>query len=134
MTKNIKDMEFNKEYEKGNFTISINSSKTDIKVDDNKITISSNLEGKVIENNAEFILKDTDMYKKLNDEFGSLIEDAIKEFVQNLQKNKSDILGFQDIYYRNTRKDNHNLWQSAEIDVDVNLKINTKGFIFEVKK
>lgn len=134
LTKNIKAMEFNKEYEKGNFTISINSSKTDIKVDDNKITINSNLEGKVIENNAEFILKDTDTYKKLNDEFGSLIEDAIKEFVQNLQKNKSDILGFQDIYYRNTRKDNHNLWQSAEIDVDVNLKINTKGFIFEVKK
>ena len=45
---------------------------------------------------------------------------------------KSDVLGLSEIYYKKYRKDNKDLWQSAQVDVKVNLKINTKGYIFEV--
>ena len=65
--------------------------------------------------------------------FSKIIEKDIKNFIKLLQDNKSDILGFQEIYYKKTRKDNKDLWQVADIDVNVNLKVNTKGFIFEVK-
>ena len=33
---------------------------------------------------------------------GNLIEKDIKKFIEILQENKSDILGLQEIYYKNT--------------------------------
>lgn len=133
LTKNVSAVEFDKTYDKGNVTITVNSSDFTIKVLKDKIIVNSNLEAKILENNAEFNLKDTFSYKTLNKDFGKLIEQDIKEFIKILQRNKSDILGLQEKYYKNTRKKNQGLWTSAEIEVNVNLKINTKGFIFEVK-
>lgn len=133
LTKDISSIEFDKNYDKGNLTITINSSDSKIEVLKDKIIINTSLEGKILENNAEINLKDTDSYKKLNKDFGNLIEKDIKEFIEVLQKNESDILGLQEKYYKSTRKKNQGLWTSADIEVNVNLKINTKGFIFEVK-
>lgn len=132
LTKDITAIEFDKNYEKGNLTISVNSSDTSIEVTNDKIKINTKLEGKVLENNAEFNLKEEDTYQKLNKEFGTLIEKDIKKFIELLQDNKSDILGLQEIYYKSTRKDNQDLWLVSDIEVNVDLKINTKGFIFEV--
>lgn len=132
LTKDITAIEFDKDYEKGNVTISINSSNSNIEVTKDKIIINTNLEGKILENNANFNLKDITSYKKLNDDFSKLIEKDIKNFIKLLQENESDILGLQEIYYKSTRKENNGLWKSCDIEVKVNLKINTKGFIFEV--
>ena len=133
LTKDITAIEFDKEYEKGNVTITINSSNSSIDVTKDKIIINTNLEGKILENNANFNLKDTSSYEKLNKDFSNLIAKDIKKFIQILQENESDILGLQEIYYKKTRKENKELWQNSEIEVKVDLKINTKGFIFEVK-
>jgi len=133
MTKNIISMEFDKYYDDKNVTITITSSDTSIDVSADKISINTNLEGKVLENNANFDLTNPDSYEKLNKDFSKIIEKDIKKFIELLQENKSDILGFQEIYYKKTRKDNKDLWQVADIEVNVNLKVNTKGFIFEVK-
>ena len=121
-------------YEKGNVTITINESDTDIEINANKIIINTKLEGKILENNADFNLKETESYQKLNEDFAKLIANDIKEFIKVLQYNESDILGLQEMYYKKTRKENNNLWQNADIEINVKLKINTKGFIFEVKE
>jgi len=134
LTKNITAMEFDKNYKKGNVSISINSSDTSIDVTSNKIKINTNLEAKILDNNAKFNLKNTDSYEKLNKDFENIIKNDIEDFIKILQKNNSDILGLQEIYYKSTRKENKNLWKTADIEVKVNLKINTKGFIFEVEK
>lgn len=134
LTKNITAMEFDKNYEKGDVTISITSSETKTEVKSDKIIISTNLEGKVIENNAELDLTKDNAYELLNKDFGKIIKKDIKKFVKLLQENKSDILGLQEIYYKKTRKDNKDLWETADVVVNVNLKVNTKGFIFEVKE
>jgi len=134
LTKNITSMEFDKNYDKNNVTITITSSDTSIEVLSHKIIINTNLEGKVLENNAKLDLTNETGYKKLNKDFSSIIKKDIQSFIKLLQDNESDILGFQEIYYKKNKKDNHDLWQKAEIEVKVNLKINTKGFIFEVKK
>ncbi len=133
LTKNIISMEFDKYYDDKNVTITITSSDSSIDVTANKISITANLEGKVLENNANFDLTKTKFYDKLNKDFSKIIEKDIKSFIELLQDNKSDVLGLQEIYYKKTRKDNKNLWLNAEIEVKVNLKVNTKGFIFEVK-
>ena len=134
LTKNIKSLEFDKYYDNNILTISITSSKTDIGVSSDKININAKLEGKVIENNANFDLAKVSAYKKLNQDFEKIIKKDIEEFIKVLQINESDILGFQEIYYKSTRTDNKDLWKTAQIEVNVDLKINTKGFIFEVKE
>lgn len=131
LTNNVMAMLFQKEYEEGLMSISINSSKSEFTVKKDKIIIDCELVAKILENNANFNLKDEKMYKKLNKDFSEVIENDIKEFISTLQKNKSDILGFSDKYYKSTRKSNDNLWLTSDVEVNVNLKINTKGFIFE---
>ncbi len=132
LTTNVLAKDFNKMYDKGNVAISITYSASDIDVLDDEIKINVELKGKIIENNPNFDLKNEKVYEKLNKDFGKLIEDEITDFIKVLQKNQSDVLGLQEIYYKKNRKDNHNLWTHAKINVSVNLKINTKGFIFEV--
>ena len=134
LTKNVIAIEFDKMYEQGDVTISITSSNTGIEVTKDKIIINADVEGKILENNAKFDLTKTESYEELNKDFSKLIENRIKNFIEALQNNESDILGLQEIYYRSTRKENDGLWENADIEVKVNLKINTKGFIFEVKK
>lgn len=133
LTKNVFNIEFNKEYTNGNVSITINDSDTSIDITKDKIIINTKLEGKILENNPEFNLKDTNNYKMLNKDFSNIIENKIIDFIKLLQNNESDILGLQEIYYKKFRKDNNNLWLHCDIEVNVDLKINTKGFIFEVE-
>ncbi len=132
LTTNVLAKEFNKMYDKGNVAISITYSATDINVLDDEIKLNVELKGRIVENNPNFDLKNEKSYAKLNKDFAKLIEDKITDFIKVLQKNESDVLGLQEIYYKKNRKDNHNLWTHANVNVSVNLKINTKGFIFEV--
>lgn len=134
LSKGILALDFTKNYPKGNVTISVNRSKTGIDVTANKIKLDLELEGKIVENNADFNLKSEKSYQTLDNDFNKIIEQDITKFIKLLQQNKSDILGFQDIYYKSTKKNNYDLWENASIEVNVNLKINTKGFIFEVGK
>lgn len=133
LTKNILNIEFNKEYDKGNVTITINNSDTSIDITKDKIIINTKLEGKILENNPEFNLKDTNNYKMLNNDFSNIIENKIIDFIKLSQDNESDILGLQEIYYKKARKENKGLWIHSDIEVNVDLKINNKGFIFEVE-
>lgn len=133
LTKNVLRLEFNKEYTDGNVSITITNSDTSIDITKDKIIINTKLEGKILENNPEFNLKDTNNYKMLNKDFSNIIENKIIDFIKLLQDNECDILGLQEIYYKSTRKDNNDLWLHSDIEVNVDLKINTKGFIFEVE-
>lgn len=132
VTENVNAMLFSKEYAKGNVNISILNSKSEIEVKKDKIIVNAKLEGSILENNANLNLKKETTYKELNQDFSTLIENNLKNFIEVLQKNKTDILGLSEIYYQSTRKNNNNLWQTSAIEVNVDLKINTKGYIFEV--
>lgn len=134
LTKNVITAEFQKNYENGLVAITINQSDSSMDIKSDKIIINTDLEAKIIQNEAGFDLTKDDEYKKLNQEFEKIVKENIYTFIKTIQENKSDILGLQDIYYRKYKKDNHNLWESADINIKVNLKINTKGFIFEVNK
>ncbi len=134
LSKNVFSFAIDKYYDNKNVTIGINHSNTFIKVLDDEIKIDCNLEGKILENAANLDLETEKTYKKLNEDFAKILESDIKKFVLLLQDNESDILGFQQRYYQRTRKKNNNLWLHAKVNVNVDLKINTKGFIFEVKE
>ena len=132
LTTNTLSIEFDKKYDDKVFSINVNNSKTKIEVQNDKIKISTTLVAEVLENNPKFNLKIANTYTKLNKDFEELIKKNIKEFIEFLQREESDILGFQEIYYKNTRKNNKGLWKTSDIDISVDLTINTKGLIFEV--
>lgn len=133
LSQNTFSASFNKKYDNKNFAITITGSKTDIDVSNDEININLNLKGRVIENNPNLDLKEEKTYKKINEDFEKVIKNDVENFIKVLQENNSDILGFQEIYYKKYRKENKGLWLKSKINVQVDLKVNTKGFIFEVK-
>jgi len=133
LNKNNPGIEYTNNYNGEYFVINICNVKTDIDVLSDKINITANLEAKILENNSNLNLKDSDTYNMLNQDFSKLIKEDILKFVKELQHYKSDILEFEKIYYKSHNKENKNLWLSANINVKVDLKINYKGFIFEVE-
>lgn len=132
LTTNTFSREFKKEYSDGNVTINITYSNVKIDVTSDELSFKLDLKGRLIENNPAFDLKKEEIYKMLNNDFEEIIKSDIEKFIKNIQKNQSDILGLQEIYYKKTRKENNNLWIHSKVNVSVNLQINTKGFIFEV--
>lgn len=130
---NNEGISYQKEYDGYVFVINICEVKTNIDVESSNILVNLELEARILENNPNLNLKDTDTYNMLNNDFESIIKDDIYNFVKMVQSSKSDILGLQELYYKSNNKDNKKLWETADIDVNVNLKINYKGFIFEVE-
>lgn len=49
-----------------------------------------------------------------------------------LQENKSDILGLSNYYYIQNKKDNKDLWTTANINISIDLSISRKGIIYNV--
>ena len=132
LTKNTINTKFSNNYNDNNITITINKNNTKIDVLNDKIIVKANLEGKILENNTNYDLKNPKTYEQLNKDFEMIIEESITKFIKKLQFNNSDILGIENIYYKKYNKDYKKLWTVSDIQVDVDLKINTKGFIFEV--
>ena len=129
---NNNGIEYKKYYNEQVFAINICNVKNEINVNNDRIIINTKLEARIIENNANLDLKEPDTYNKVSKEFTNIIKEDITNFIKMLQNNSCDVLGFSDKYYKTYNKDNNNLWKSADINVNVDLKINYKGFVFEV--
>jgi spore germination protein KC len=125
-------IEYKYYYNNKPFIISISNVKNNIKIDNATITINSDMEAKVLENNSNLDLKDTNVYNMLNSDFSNIVKEDIISFIKLLQDNKTDLLGLQDIYYKTYNKDNYYLWEVSNVDINIDLKINYKGFIYEV--
>ncbi len=133
LAKDVYALNFNKKFKEGNVAINIDHSNTNIDITNEVVTLNLKLDGKIVDNSANFNLKDEKSYETLNKEFSKIIEDDIYNFLKILQSNKTDILGLQDIYFKKYREKNKELWTTSDVKVNVDLKINTKGFIFEVE-
>lgn len=123
---------FTKEYDKGFISINIFDSKIKYTIKDNKIVIKGLVTGTVIDNTKQINLKSDKSYQKMNKDFSTVIENNIKVFIKKLQKLETDVLGLTEIYYKKTNETNYHLWKYLDIDVDIDVKINKKGLIFEV--
>lgn len=123
---------FRNEYEKGDVTINCYDSNIKLEIKDNTIVIKGSSEALILNNNAEFNLRDKSSYQTLNKDFSNIINKQVTDLVKALQFNQTDILSLADMYYDKTRIKNQNGWTNYKIDVDIDVHINKKGFIFEV--
>ncbi len=108
---------------------------SDIKIEPNNdyIKISGKLNGRINENNCDYNLKEEKTYQDLQKEFTSVITDEMNKIVNSLQLLESNALSIGKNYYNKYRKEYFYLWTKQDIKFDLDLKINKKGLIFEVK-
>jgi len=116
-----------------NLTFAIYNSSPEISFTKDKIKINVNAKATITESNCNYDFKDAKTYNKLNKEYAKIVEKDIHNFISKTLELDSDILGIRRTYYINNRKKNKNIWKTLDYDINVNLKINKKGLIFEVK-
>lgn len=110
-----------------NNVLNIYKKKINYEVKENKITINITGYGKIKEVNEHLNLEEVSSYSKINKLINEEIKKQTYEFINKI-KEKSDLLGFKEIYYNKYRKKLKNI----KYDVKVNIKLNRNGSIYEV--
>lgn len=120
----------------GNNKTVISIYESDIKVEPTNevIKISGKLNARINENNCEYNLLKEDTYVELQKDFNKIITDKISKIINSLQLLESNALNIGKIYYNKYYKENYYLWTKQDFNIDLDLKINKKGLIFEVKE
>lgn len=99
---------------------------------DNKINVTINLEGEILENTSSLDLKKEDTYKKLQNDFSIIINEELNNIFLILKQNNLDTVGLNDKQYKKSKIDNPNILKK-DISIYINLVIDRKGLIFKVK-
>ncbi len=120
----------NTEYEGSSLEASTKFEKTNIDVTPSNINITFNVIVEIKKSPSTINLEDNSSYEKLSSKLEEKLEEEITDFIKLTQTFKSDLLGFSNLYYIDTRKDNNDLWQTADINIDANLTISRKGLIY----
>lgn len=134
LTGNALNASFNIPCNNNYLTLGVYNSKPNIEIKDQKINIDISTEAQVIESNCEYNFKDPETYKKLNKDYETILKKKIQNFIDTTLSLDSDILGIRRNYYIKTREKNNDIWKLLDYDIKVDLKINKKGLIFEVKE
>ncbi|MEG1150045.1 MAG: Ger(x)C family spore germination protein [Bacilli bacterium] len=129
---NTKKAIFTKEYDGKNFSLGLFEPNIKLDVTNNLIKVSGTVNSKIFDNSPNFNIKEMDVIKKLEQDFEDILNNKIELFIKNLQLNKSDILYFGKKYYMKTRIKEETLWETSNIESNINLRISKKGIIYEV--
>ena len=138
---NIENSIITYECEKNKYlTIEIITSKSTIKIKDNKIKINLNVSSTINESSCNINLNNYQNIKKLEKDLSNYINNKLITDINNIRnKYNSDVFGFLDEIYKHDYKQYLNVkdnWYNQDyknIDIDINSKINiiSKGNIME---
>jgi len=125
---------FEKKCNNGVIVVSIYESSIKIEPNNENVKISGKLNVRINEDTCNDNLRDEKVYEKLQKEFTKIVEDKMLNVLETLQTGKSNALKIGKFYYDKYRKPEYKLWTKQRFVFDLDLKINKKGLIFEVKK
>lgn len=115
-------------------TLNVYKSGAKFKIDkNNKLNIDVSLMTQLKSYSCQKSLKDINTYKIYNDTYAKEFKTKLENFYETLLENKTDILGIGKKLYIKNRKYNKNAWLDLDYKINVDLKINKDGLIFEVK-
>ncbi len=120
-------------FEDDGIGVILNDIKSDLTIDDGKIKINVETKGTIKELKDEENLRDDEIFIELSEKFSDLVKEEVIELVELLKDYNTDILGFGDLIYRDN-PDNYydDVFLDTLYDVNVDIKINKNGFLFEV--
>ena len=96
-----------------------------------KITIKSYISGTIVEDTCQLDFRNPDTYKDLQTKSNKVIQKEYENLLNTLKKNKTDLLGIQENYYKKERKDLTN-WYQLDVEFDIQVTLNKNGLIFKV--
>lgn len=132
LTNNFKRATFSKKYDNDYFTVGLSDGKIKISVSD-KIYINGDIEGRIIDNDPNFDIRNTRVINKLNKDFTKIINDLSKEFINYSKEYNSDILGLSNKYYQAKRIKDEDIFTSLEVESNISFKISKKGLTYEIR-
>lgn len=125
---------FEKRCNDGVIVVSIYDSNIKIEPNNENVKISGKLDLRINEDTCNDNLRDEKVYEDLQKEFAKIIETKMTSVLETLQTEKSNALKIGKVYYDKYRKPDYKLWTKERFIFDLDLKINKKGLIFEVKE
>ncbi len=117
-------------FNSGKNTIDILSKNVSYDIGDDLITIKIDCNGVIKEIDSNIGLDNPSSYSKLEDKLEVEIENQVMKFVNDTYKDKVDLLGFKDMYYKKYKRNINNI----NYNVEVSLNIKKNGTIYGVVK
>ena len=104
------------------FSLTINSAKTNYKLDENIIYLTTNVKGKIINYNCKYNLDEKDTIKKLSDLTQKYINENVNDLINISKSNNIDFLGLQNYIYKHNYK-NYKKYNLNNIDINNKSKV-----------
>lgn len=124
---------FSKQYENNKyFSVAVTAGKTNFEITNDKIEIKGTLNGKIMDNELNLDIRNTENLNKINSDFTNIMNIKITNFIKKIQQNNSDILYMAKSYYQKTREKAENFWHNLNIESNIKFTISKKGLIYEV--
>lgn len=108
------------------------SSESSMEIEENNVTISTEIETKIIENHCEMDFKGIETYEKLQNNLEEILQKEMQEVVEKSLLYDSDILKIGETYYQKYKKEID--FTKLNYKYEATAIINRNGLIFEVKK
>ena len=122
-----------KKYNNKTLAVNLYDGKADYEFKDKQIIIKIALEGEVTENLPEFDLRDDKTYQNLSKDFSKVVKTDIEDLIKIIVSKNVDVIGLENMYYKEKRKTLDNILQVFDIKVEANVKINKRGLIYEAE-
>ncbi|MFI3260301.1 MAG: Ger(x)C family spore germination protein [bacterium] len=101
-------------------------------VTNNKISIELEILSEIKKSNTNINLFDDSIYEEIASKISLEFEELLTTFIKDLQDYESDIFGFANYYYINSREVDEDIWIDNEIEINITSTISRKGIIYNV--
>lgn len=109
-----------------------NNPKSEIKIDENKVKISTEIETRIVENHCKMNFKEIETYESIQKKVEEKLKQDMEEVIKQSIKYDSDILKIKQIYYQKNKKDVD--FKLLSYEYEAKAIINRNGLVFEVEQ
>ncbi len=120
------------EYDKKLIELELYNTKVKYLFNHNQTTIHINAEAKILENTTNLDLRDHQIYEQLENDAINILNKDMNDLLNYLKKENIDVIGLNDKQFKKSRKNNPQYLINTNIKIDITIKINWKGTIFQI--
>ena len=117
-----------------NFVVltSFNKPKSGIEIEEQTVKISTEIETRIVENHCTMNFKEVETYESIQEAVEKDLKESMKNLMEKLIANDSDILKIKQVYYQKYKMDKD--FKGLDYNYDAKVIINRNGLIFEVEE
>ena len=119
--------------DENNFIVltTFNTPKSDTLIQENEVTIKTEIETRIVENHCNMDFKKVETYEKIQEKIKEKLIQNMQNVLNKSLQNESDILRIEQSYYQKYKKEID--FTKLHYNLNATAIINRNGLIFEVK-